>query len=82
MSNKPATYYSPTLARLKREAGADDEVVCASCRASMWPVTNSRLTRFCKEARLISWDGKQDRRSPATITTTRRLRATRDEGEC
>lgn len=60
MSNKPATYYSPTLARLKREAGADDEVVCASCRASMWPVTNSRLTRFCKEAWLISWDGKQD----------------------
>ena len=60
MSDKPETYYSPTLSRLKREARPGVEVVCASCRASMWRVTKSRLTCFCKEARLISWDGKQD----------------------
>lgn len=59
MSNNPNSHYSPTLARLKPEARPGSEVVCTSCRLSLWRVTKSQLTCFCKEVRLISWDARQ-----------------------
>lgn len=60
MGNQSNRYYSRTLARLKPEARPSSEVVCTSCRLSLWRVTKTRLTCFCKEARLISWDARQD----------------------
>lgn len=56
----PAVHTSPTLTKVKPDKRPGAEVACTTCPASMWRVTKSRLTCFCKDARLMSWDGRQD----------------------
>ena len=56
----PSPYVSPLLEGLPAEYRPDPLPACATCPASMWRMTQSRIECLCRTANRISWDRRQE----------------------
>lgn len=60
LSETPSPYLSPLFKQWPKEHWPQPIPACATCPASMWRVTNSRIDCLCRSAHKISWDGRQE----------------------
>lgn len=60
LRDTPSPYVSPLIAQLPDEHRPKPLPACASCPASMWRATTSRVECLCRTAGKISWDGRQE----------------------
>ena len=60
LRDTPSPYVSPLIAQLPHEHRPNPLPACASCPASMWRVTTSRIDCLCRSSGKISWDGRQE----------------------
>lgn len=60
LRDTPSPHISPLIDQLPAEHRPDPLPACATCPASMWRATTSRIECLCRTAGKISWDGRQD----------------------
>ncbi|MEO9131300.1 MAG: hypothetical protein ABI240_08840 [Sphingomonas sp.] len=60
LRDTPSPYISPLIEQLPVEHRPNPLPACASCPASMWRATTSRIECLCRNAQKISWDGRQE----------------------
>ena len=51
---------SPLVAQLPPERRPIPEPACASCPASLWRLTPTRIECVCLKINRVSWDGRQE----------------------
>lgn len=60
LRDTPSPHISPLIEQLPDEAKPKPMPACATCPASMWRATTSRVECLCRSAGKISWDGRQE----------------------
>lgn len=60
LRESPSPYISPLIEQLPEDDRPDPQPACATCPASMWRVTPSKIECLCRTAGKISWDGRQE----------------------
>lgn len=60
LRDTPSPHVSPLIEQLPEEARPNPLPACASCPASMWRATTSRIDCLCRTAGKITWDGRQE----------------------